>query len=409
MLGQRLKRVAEAALNLTVYPLSRWSLRRNDQWVFGHQDDLFAGNPKYLYLWMCIHRSDIRVTWITRSRKTQAWLAQNGFSAHLRWSVKGIRAVLRAGVIVYAHSAADVNLTLSNGALLVNLWHGVGIKATMLGDAHGVVARHRHHRKHLLTRALYLGHVTFPDIVVTTSDFMQEHFSSQFELPKANCPQLGYPRLDILSCDTLRETVLALERTDGPLFPASCFDELILYAPTFRDSGRAFLREALPDLEVLERTLAARNAVLYVKLHPRTEESVPDNFHHIKLWPSGADLYAHLFKFDVLITDYSSILYDYIFSNRGYVILYTYDYMEYLSSDRSLLYDFDAHVAGAQAKNFRTLCDLIALGPKAMTAGRHKIDALRALFWSGSPNCASAGIVEHVLSLRPLARPQPTS
>jgi hypothetical protein len=122
------------------------------------------------------------------------------------------------------------------------------------------------------------------------------------------------------------------------------------------------------------------------------------------LWPSGVDLYAQLFKFDVLITDYSSILYDYIFYGKSAIILYTYDYEEYLTLDRNLLYDFDAHVAGAKAQNFRDLCDLIARGPQALIPGREGTDALRRLFWSGSPLCASAEIVEHVLSLKSRAR-----
>ncbi len=393
MSRRRLEQAGLTLLALTATPLSRHMPRSRRRWIFGHQGGQFAGNPKYLFLWIALHRPDLHVTWIGGDARARAQIAALGLRARRRWSPAGIWAALRAGVAAYAHGADDVSLHFSRGALLLNLWHGVGIKATALGDAGGVVARHWPLRHRPLWRALYLAHVTQPDVLVTTSDFMQEHFARQFRLPTERCPQLGYPRLDPLHAPRLRDLVRSIEPVslnDGR------FDEVLVYAPTLRDSGRDFLAEALPDPVALEAALAARNAVLYVKLHPRTAGGLKVGTERIRCWPASADLYAHLDTIDILVTDYSSLLYDHLRVRPGAAILYTFDQAEYVAVDRSLLYDFDAHVAGVRATDFAGLCDVIATGAARAAERCARADAIDRLFWSGSPSCASAAIVAHV-------------
>jgi CDP-glycerol glycerophosphotransferase (TagB/SpsB family) len=167
--------------------------------------------------------------------------------------------------------------------------------------------------------------------------------------------------------------------------------EIYVYAPTFRDCARDFLKVALPDLERLNAILEERRALFYVKLHHRT--AVPEGWAagRVRLWPGETDLYSAFAQVDGLITDFSSLHYDWIFhSDRG-AILYTFDQDEYERQDRNLLYPFDENVAGWRARTFDQLLELIESG-KALE--KHPdVPRIRGKFWGDRRTAASPGIV----------------
>lgn len=380
--------------NGLVYPLSGLAPRQKDRWVFGHTRGLFAGNPKYLFLWMALHRHDIKVTWITGSRRTRDLLVRNGLDACLRNSWRGRAAALRAKVFVFAHGVASVDLTHSRGAFLLNLWHGVGLKAIALGWTGGRAAEASAHRGRA-AKLRDLHHTRHSDLVVTTSDAMQAHFADQFRLPPERCPQLGYPRLDCAFDNELAAKARRIDADAGFSMNPEGFVEIYIYLPTFRDSGRPFLEEALPDLDRLSQALEARGALLYIKPHLRTGEAFADTHRNIRLWPEEVDFYTYLADFTGLITDYSSVLYDYLFLKDRGAILYTFDYQEYLSNDRTLLYPFDDNVAGLRVETFDGLCEALAKG-SALGQPAEGTDIIRERFWGGSSRPASPAIVGEV-------------
>ena len=70
----------------------------------------------------------------------------------------------------------------------------------------------------------------------------------------------------------------------------------------------------------------------------------------IALWPDSIDPNGYPGEIDVLITDYSSVLYDHIYSHDRGVILYVFDYEDYQARERDLLYPFEENVAGVRAE-----------------------------------------------------------
>lgn len=62
-----------------------------------------------------------------------------------------------------------------------------------------------------------------------------------------------------------------------------------------------------------------------------------DNYEHIYPFPSGVDKYEFLNSVDALITDYSSVFFDYSITRKP-IILYMYDYEEYMH-DRGMYFD----------------------------------------------------------------------
>ena len=383
-------------LNATVLQMSKLSRRRANHWLFGHGGDTFGGNSKYLFLWMTLRRPDMRVVWISDDRNTLRLLGSNGLPAFRRWSYQGVRAALRSKVFVYCHDITNTHEHLSGGACLVNLWHGVGLKPTMFGDKTGVMSLYQKYSRSLPGRLMFYQYLVRPDMLVTTSDFMQKHFSSQFELPAERVPILGYSRLDCMFDEELRALALRMDEQEGFGFNPSGFSEVYIYMPTWRDSRRPFLDEALPDLDALSEALSKRNALLYVKLHPLTSYAFPKRHRNIARWPNEVDFYTYLDRFDALITDYSSVLYDYLFVKKTGAVLYTFDYEEWVSKGQGLIYPFEENTAGLRIMDFENLCRVIEDGGLVQEAEASSQERVREKFWGGSATPASAAIVAHV-------------
>lgn len=77
---------------------------------------------------------------------------------------------------------------------------------------------------------------------------------------------------------------------------------------------------------------------LYVNFHPIVQKFVKlDHYQHIYPFPSGVDKYEFLNSVDALITDYSSVFFDYSITRKP-IILFMYDYDEYMH-DRGMYFD----------------------------------------------------------------------
>lgn len=399
-LPRRARALALLSAHRVVHSLAKLVPRSPRYWLFGYQEGLFLGNPKLLFLWISLHRPDMTVTWITDHGETRAFLRRNGYRAHGRWSPGGVLAALRAGVYVYAHGLRTVNLSLSGGAFLLNLWHGVGLKGVKYGFRRGANSEPEQLKPaNIVERWAQITYLLPPDNLVTTSDFTQRHFAEQFRLPVERCPQLGYPRLDCASDPRLLERVEELDRQLGFRFNPRGSREVYIYMPTFRDTARPFVEEALPDLGRLSDALRARDATLYVKLHPYTRTDMSFEHGNIIEWPDEIDVHGYLQRFTGLITDYSSILYDYLFVRDAGAILYTFDYDEYLANDRSLLYPFDENVAGLRVSTFDELCRALEEGSSLSPGLAPKAREVTRKFWGGSARPASRAVVDHVLGL----------
>ena len=128
--------------------------------------------------------------------------------------------------------------------------------------------------------------------------------------------------------------------------------------PTLRDSQLEIFTQNM-DLERMDRVLSLQNAILLLKPHPN---SIIDNIFqsdNVKLIDNSIDVYGILPFTDVLITDYSSILYDYILMPDKQVILYLYDYDDYVQ-ERDFYYPFAENIVGKQVVRFEELLQTIS-------------------------------------------------
>lgn len=98
--------------------------------------------------------------------------------------------------------------------------------------------------------------------------------------------------------------------------------------------------------------LEQNNILLLIKPHLNERISINlRNKKSIVFINSNEDIYPLLSISDALITDYSSVFFDYLLLNKP-IIFFPYDYEEYLKNDRELYVDYYEEIAGPAFMDF---------------------------------------------------------
>ncbi|MBQ9417827.1 MAG: CDP-glycerol glycerophosphotransferase family protein [Bacteroidales bacterium] len=372
------------ALLHLIHPLSYLFPRSERRWAFGSFRGAFNDNAKYLFLYCNNHYSQATSVWLSSSRATIRLVRSLGLKAYFIASPKGAWYALTSKYWFVNSYSSDILYAFSGGAIVVNLWHGVGLKRIEFNITSGTLAD-RYQRRTLGHRFYHPEVFRRPDYMLSSTPFQTAMFAPAFRIPPSRCLELGYPRNEILTCteaDRLRH-VAAYEPASTQALIASLrtrpYSTVFIYMPTWRDSQRNLFTQSF-DMHRLDALLQKRNALLLLKPHANVSTSPADyrHLHNIRFLDSNTDVYPLLPLTDVLITDYSSILYDYLLLPDKGIILYLYDYAEYVDL-RGLFYPFDENVVGHRAYTFDQLCSCIESGDYALPAAER--DHLLVKFW----------------------------
>jgi CDP-glycerol glycerophosphotransferase (TagB/SpsB family) len=359
-----------------------------------------SGNAKYLLHHLLRTDGSLRVQWLTPDARQARSLRARGVPALHKRHPSAWWACLRAGIYVYNRRPSDINYFTATGATEVNLWHGVGLKGLGFHSTNAV-NRARFKPGALLPFLARPWIYARPDYFLSTAPLMTSHFSKAFRISKERCWELGYPRSDhfFLPPEERREWLAQVEgeSVGERIDELSQYDRVFVYMPTFRQDRRDFLSMAGFDLDALERAMAAQNALFLVKLHPWTKLPPPPQgkYSHVRFADRREDLYPLLPYTDVLITDYSSVYYDYLLLAKP-ILLFVFDYEEYTREDRDLILDFDDYAPGPRAENFGQLLELLEDKTLEQTEAQRDV---RELFWGDYSGGASEAIAERLESL----------
>lgn len=352
-----------------IYPFSFLFPRKKKRWAFGSFRGAFNDNAKYLFIYANEHCPDRETAWVSANRDTVAQVRSLGYKAYRSTSLKGALYALTSKYWFYNSYTSDIMFCLSGGATCVNLWHGVGLKRIEFNSVSGPLAD-RYVRKRF--REVFFHPEAFrrPDIFLSPSAFQTVMFSKAFRIPESRCIEAGYPRNEVL-----------LRPVDVSANPFKGYRKVYIYMPTWRDSQREVFVQHI-NLGEIDSVLGENNGLLLLKPHANTiiREEISD-FPHIRLLPSGMDVYPILPFTDVLITDYSSVLYDYILMPGKGVVLYLYDYADYVK-DRDFYYPFDGNVIGERAYDFNEMLAILQKGIPALNEKERC--ALVNKFWGKS-------------------------
>jgi CDP-ribitol ribitolphosphotransferase / teichoic acid ribitol-phosphate polymerase len=233
---------------------------------------------------------------------------------------------------------------------IVQLWHAVGAFKTVgysrVGKPGGPSPYGRAHKNY-----------TFAT-VSSTADV--PIYAEAFGIPESHVIPTGVPRVDRFFDPAHRAAALAAALE---AFPAAKGRFTILFAPTFRGHGArsATYDFGRIDYAALHALCVEKDAVCIIRMHPfvRDPLRIPDELTDRLLDGSTApiDVNDLLFAVSLLITDYSSIVYEYSTLGRP-VLFYAYDLEEYVAS-RDFYEPYETFVPGRIVRTFDELLDAI--------------------------------------------------
>ena len=357
-------------LMFLIYCLVYFLPRNRRSWVFGSGVGVnFSDNAKYLFLY-CSSEKDINCYWITKNKDLVESLRNDGLNAYYKYSAKGLWLSLSSKVYVYDSRTGSINHWASAGAIKVNLWHGSPLKTidrdiTVKHNAF-YIGNHTWGIKRYLVRMIMPEWFVVADLMIATSEKVKGYFNSAFGSKKIEVT--GYPRNDIISNPSLYARYLVFEQN---IIDSISTEKTILYAPTFRDTNR-FNREAPIEWGRLNDLLRKNDATFLIKLHRHDYSmAIKEEYSNIRVLDNESDMYPLFSKVDLLITDYSSIFFDFLLTDKP-VLFYPYDKEDYLTKDRSMYDEYDTVTPGHKAYDFNSFYEKLELffkEPKALKEG----------------------------------------
>ena len=342
------------------YPISYLFPRTDKILVFGSYRGAFNDNSKYLFLYATEHVKDRKIVWISTKKSTVDHIRSLGYQAYHVVSIKGLFYALRSKYWFVNSYTSDIAFCLAGRANVVNLWHGVPMKAIEFGITKGDLAK-RYVEKDFWDVFYHPAPFRRPDYMVSTTDFFDEVFSKSFRIEKRQCIQTGCPRNTILQMpiNEVNRFVDLYEscETKNLIRKIQQYSTVFVYMPTWRDSQRDCFANGF-DLNAFNECVAKQNACVLMKPHANTIIDKSIKYSNLFFLDGNVDMYCILPYTHTLITDYSSILYDYILMPDKNVILFHYDYDEYVNS-REFIFDIKDNIVGRQVYTFNELLDVI--------------------------------------------------
>ncbi len=355
-------------------------MRDRRVWLF-NSANTFSGNPKWLFAYVNRFRADIEAHWVCDSARTAEAIQRLGYSAITFRDPRGHSVQQRAGVFVVNQVKEQIPPRM-DGALLLNLWHGVGVKSIERCMNEGYLLE-RIAKKYIQNNRYYRERQLF----LVTSPAMEKHFTTQVGLDDCQLIRAGYPQ-NVYPRDIARPATFEHDKVFGSMSGAPTITQTLLYAPTpRRDDSSSLLLRAIPDLGELVETLRRNRQRLVLKMHPHRSDDptfsawrkeFADN-PHLVFWDNADDVYEVFDRIDVAIVDYSSILYDLIAAGVKNFIRYVFDVDE---DGRDVLadgFDYFDLSCGTVARSFPDLLD--ALGRSEPTDPLD-LERLGSYFWS---------------------------
>ena len=171
--------------------------------------------------------------------------------------------------------------------------------------------------------------------------------------------ETGYPRNDILYNGNNRDTIDSLKQKLG--IPIE--KKIILYAPTWRDdefySKGKYKFEIKLDLDRMKQELGDEYVIL-LRLHYLVSENLDlSAYQGFAYNLSSYEDISHLYLIsDLLITDYSSVFFDYANLKRP-MLFYVYDIENYRDKLRGFYFDFEKNAPGLLVKTSDAVIDSI--------------------------------------------------
>ena len=322
--------------------------KRKEIVFFSNPD--FTDNSKALFDYFRKKLPKYKLHWIVKDKQYINKFRKMGISVSIINSLEARFWLLKSKIIINDHCSSKP-LHLVKRQIYVNLWHGIPLKS--VGHMDKTDIRKRNYELNDKNT-----------ITISTSDTVSSLFGACFHVNAENIYVTGQPRNDKLFSpitDTELLKLVDMESDD--------FDRIVFYMPTFRQGyinrkeGRQFDESNIFGFENFNKdkfsSFLEENRILFLcKLHPFEEKIFKEKLDKLSeyvtlitnndLFENNIDLYSLIAKTDILITDYSSVYFDYLLINKPIIFTPT-DIEEYRKKRGFVLEPYDFWAPGPKA------------------------------------------------------------
>ncbi|MFI2430342.1 CDP-glycerol glycerophosphotransferase family protein [Streptomyces sp. NPDC018693] len=316
---------------------SRLPIKKRTVVFESHLGRQYSDSPRAIYEEMRRRGLEFEAVWSYQS-------SPEGFPKDAtlvrRWSLPYLKMLAQAEFWV-DNQGFPLKLSKRPGTTYIQTWHGSALKRMGfdLAELKALPRNRQQAEQNALDRF---------DHFLVRSEHDVRTLARAFRIKEQKLLRVGYPRNDALVRTQQREFTVG-RRERGPLAAELGIPDdrtVLLYAPTFRRAGGRSNRFELPfDVERFAEEFGDRY-VLLVRAHYLNHVVLPPTVRGHVIDVSGHhDITQVLELSDALITDYSSVMFDYALLGRP-MLFFTYDYDEYTRQSRGTYFDLPEHAPG---------------------------------------------------------------
>ena len=300
----------------------------------------YSGNPRYIYEEILNQGLNDEFKCVWSLIDTDIKIPGNPVKVR-RSYFKFLYYTLRSGAWIF-DARHLYYLRKNKKAKYVQTWHGTPLKKLALDmeymDMNGSQDIERYHQEFRDNSLLW-------QYLISQNPFSSEIFRSAFDF-RGEMLEIGYPRNDIL---INRNNAEDIDEIKGR-FNIPKDKKIILYAPTWRDNqyhdNNEYKFATEMDFDKMHKELGDEYTLI-VKFHYLVKENIDwsryDNF--VIECDAEWDIQELYLISDMMITDYSSVMFDYSILKRP-MIFFAYDLDNYKNNLRGFYFDMFEEVPG---------------------------------------------------------------
>lgn len=269
-------------------------------------------------------------------------------------------------------------------------WHGTPLKklALDMDEVYMPGTTTEMYKKNFITEAKRWNFLVAPN------EYSAEIFQKAFDFERTML-KTGYPRNDYLFHYTREDVNDIKQRLNIPEGK-----KVILYAPTWRDNEYHFIGKykftVQMDMEAMKEQLGGDYFMIF-RLHYLVSDHLDLNGYEdfavdASRYEDIRDLYI---ASDMLITDYSSVMFDYGVLKRP-MIFYVYDIESYRDMLRGFYFDFENEAPGPLVTTTNSLLEEIKSADTIRERYASHVEWFEDSFHSLEDGCASQRVTEAV-------------
>ena len=337
----------------------------------------YSCNPRAISEELARRRPGMELIWVTRDGQ---FTVPPGVRTVLYGSREHEEALRTSRFVVANRRTQPSWYRKRPGQLFVQTWHGTPLKR--LGRDIGAIPYAQRDLDDDLEH-----YAAMWDVLVSPNPFSTPILRSAFGF-RGEVLNSGYPRNDVL-----------FRQEHGPhvrrLLGIPEGRRIVLYAPTWRDGEPGARSDLRLRLDVGRAAAAlGEDHVLMVRAHYLVADrtAVPPGAIDVSKFPDMADLLAAA---DVLVTDYSSALFDFACTGRP-MVFFAYDLERYRDEVRGFYFDFEADAPGPIVRTSDEVIQALKYGDPSSYKVRY--DDFRYAFCPWDDGHASERVVSRMLT-----------